>query len=1283
MDKDKSSFLSSDPQGKLLPEPVQSWPQNRKVYDPHQLENWIKRSSHASDTSSAYSGSDVMQLSADDLDVESSGGLPESDGEEGFSESLIVRDQVREYLEKDPSSRTDHDIEVLLEFMQHMPAFSNMTLTVRRALCSVLTFAVVPKGDTTIYGDGQEVDSWSVIINGHVEISRPDGTIEHLHMGDSFGVSTAADRSLHCGTMKTKVDDCQFVHVRQHDYHKILNQGNQSISRLEEHGEVVLVVEKRTREDGKEGQVILRGTPDKLTLQLIENNATDPSYIEDFLLTYRTFLKSPLDVTRKLYSWLQDPVTREKAARIVMLWVNSHFRDFESCPEMMDFLEKFEVVLEEQKMTGQLRLLGMAYEARAHPRLVVLSRSTREEILLFSIVGGLEKKSGIFVAKVKKGSKASEAGLMRGDQILEVNKHNFELIHHDRALEILRSNTQLAVTVRSNLQAFRKVLRSSENPPQPNLLPKPTAVVPLEPLSKDLECLVTSAGMAELRQTFLKLDLKDDGSVESTGGSVGDQSVSRKNSSVSDDSVPNRPLSFSSPDLSSAHGVAACPAYSLPDQVMKIYRADQTFRYLLILKTTSAHEVVMLALTEFGITDPSCQYSLNEVTIEDCGLVKSRQLPDQLANLCERIRVNSRYYIRNMKSMELLIPDDQVEVIKREVQTNFLELESGELAIQLMRSDFKEFKDIEETEYIEDLFELGSRSGCPHLIKFIQLVNREMFWVVTEVCSEPIVIKRAKIMKQFIKLARCCKIIKNFNSMFAILSGLGHGAVSRLRQSWDKVPAKYMKLYEEMQSLMDPSRNMSKYRNLLSAHVAHPPVIPFFPLVKKDLTFIHYGNDSRVESLVNFDKLRMIAKEVHQLNDLASGVLPNSLAFYRNSSGEYTSLSTSALVTMKRKKSTATAPSLKKMYEDMLMARKARTYLMNLKVNEDENQLAQSSNLFEPPGKSTVRNVESSEAISVMPPSTESLAVNPMFGTDSQKAVHKLLTLTDKVKPLDQKRSTLHKISSVPSSPVRSPKKAHSSKPRPLLAVDLSRESSSVTGVDVKHRPSKGKGRLPANLPLSATVSKMLDSDSGYGSVTSSMIDTQGVDCVSESNSFTPFLQVPDSSDIQPRTVRPWSTGSTLTSESQPAAGHQSLCPRVSSFENQLVPHNSVAYSPTNKPAMANAFHHRPLRPPAYEDAVRYSALQSGCRHAGIPAPPNYPTPFLLPPPNFTGSPNVLMIRRSDDTQHPAARPIRERSYSFDMTKDDAAYDDYDDDEDDDGLSDQSSSDDDGLVSAV
>ena len=45
--------------------------------------------------------------------------------------------------------------------------------------------------------------------------------------------------------------------------------------------------------------------------------------------------------------------------------------------------------------------------------------------------------------------------------------------------------------------------------------------------------------------------------------------------------------------------------------------------------------------------------------------------------------------------------------------------------------------------------------------------------------------------------------------------------------------------------------------------------IPFFPLVKKDLTFIHLGNDSTVEDLVNFEKLRMIAKEVRRICSMA------------------------------------------------------------------------------------------------------------------------------------------------------------------------------------------------------------------------------------------------------------------------------------------------------------------------------------------------------------------------------------------------------------------------------
>lgn|SRR6218665_2855202 len=45
-------------------------------------------------------------------------------------------------------------------------------------------------------------------------------------------------------------------------------------------------------------------------------------------------------------------------------------------------------------------------------------------------------------------------------------------------------------------------------------------------------------------------------------------------------------------------------------------------------------------------------------------------------------------------------------------------------------------------------------------------------------------------------IAEHCQECKNFNSLFAIISGLGHGSVQRLKQTWDKLPSKYLRLFE-------------------------------------------------------------------------------------------------------------------------------------------------------------------------------------------------------------------------------------------------------------------------------------------------------------------------------------------------------------------------------------------------------------------------------------------------------------------------------------------------------
>lgn len=127
---------------------------------------------------------------------------------------------MRECLEKEPSERTDDDIETLLEFTQQLKAFTNMTLAVRRALCAVMVFAVVEKANTTVMNNGEELDSWSVLVNGSVEVDIPDEPNQTLYTGDAFGILPTMEKLYHKGVMITKCDDCQFVCITQSDYYR-------------------------------------------------------------------------------------------------------------------------------------------------------------------------------------------------------------------------------------------------------------------------------------------------------------------------------------------------------------------------------------------------------------------------------------------------------------------------------------------------------------------------------------------------------------------------------------------------------------------------------------------------------------------------------------------------------------------------------------------------------------------------------------------------------------------------------------------------------------------------------------------------------------------------------------------------------------------------------------------------------------------------------------------------------------------------------------------------------
>lgn len=79
-----------------------------------------------------------------------------------------------------------------------------MSRTVRRELCAVMVFAVVESAGMVVLSDGEQLDCWSVVINGTVEIEHNDGKKERLEAGDSFGIFLPTmDKLTHRGVMRT------------------------------------------------------------------------------------------------------------------------------------------------------------------------------------------------------------------------------------------------------------------------------------------------------------------------------------------------------------------------------------------------------------------------------------------------------------------------------------------------------------------------------------------------------------------------------------------------------------------------------------------------------------------------------------------------------------------------------------------------------------------------------------------------------------------------------------------------------------------------------------------------------------------------------------------------------------------------------------------------------------------------------------------------------------------------------------------------------------------------
>uniref|UniRef100_A0A8C1KB83 Zgc:171558 n=1 Tax=Cyprinus carpio TaxID=7962 RepID=A0A8C1KB83_CYPCA len=190
--------------------------------------------------------------------------------------------------------------------------------------------------------------------------------------------------------------------------------------------------------------------------------------------------------------------------------------------------------------------------------------------------------------------------------------------------------------------------------------------------------------------------------------------------------------------------------------------------------------------------------------------------------------------------------------------SSFELMSSKDLAFQMTQYDWELFSCVHEYELVYHTFgRQAYRRSTANLELFLKRFNQVQLWVVTEVCLCGTLSKRVQLLKKFIKIAAHCREFKNLNSFFAIIMGMCNPAVSRLSQTWE-----------------DPSRNHRAYR--LTVAKMEPPIIPFMPLLIKDMTFTHEGNKTFVDGLVNFEKMRLIANTIRAVRHCRSQLFSES-----------------------------------------------------------------------------------------------------------------------------------------------------------------------------------------------------------------------------------------------------------------------------------------------------------------------------------------------------------------------------------------------------------------------
>ncbi|KAM9323940.1 RAS guanyl-releasing protein 4 [Gastrophryne carolinensis] len=209
---------------------------------------------------------------------------------------------------------------------------------------------------------------------------------------------------------------------------------------------------------------------------------------------------------------------------------------------------------------------------------------------------------------------------------------------------------------------------------------------------------------------------------------------------------------------------------------------------------------------------------------------------------------------------------------KRKVSLLFDHLEPLELAEHLSYLEFKCFCRISHLDYRSYTVQ-SSLQETPRLERSVSLCNSISQWVQLMILNRPTPQQRAEVFTKFIHMTQKLRKLQNFNTLMAVIGGLCHSAISRLKETHSYLSQDVLKTLSEMTELLSSCSNYSTYRRVYNECGGFK--IPILGVQLKDLVSLNEAlPDYLADGKINVCKLQSLYQHILELRQLQEATPP-------------------------------------------------------------------------------------------------------------------------------------------------------------------------------------------------------------------------------------------------------------------------------------------------------------------------------------------------------------------------------------------------------------------------